>query len=130
MKEKNFSMTINNLILSKRSLPQPVRLAVKSALAKKGGEVIVLKLSELTSFTDYFIIMHGQSNRQIMAIYEHIESELKKIGRRPLGVEGVANAEWVLMDYGDFIVHIFSREARDYYSLEKLWGDAPQATWK
>jgi ribosome-associated protein len=103
---------------------------VKLGLAKKGEEIMVLKLSELTSFTDYFIIMHGQSERQILAIYEHIETELKKINLRPLGVEGVANAEWVLMDYGDFIVHIFSRQAREYYSLEKLWGDAPKAVWK
>jgi|Deesub1362B_J571_1020462.scaffolds.fasta_scaffold00002_340 ribosome-associated protein len=130
MKEKISVSTIKNLNLPKRALPQTVRLVVKLGLAKKGEEIMVLKLSELTSFTDYFIIMHGQSERQILAIYEHIETELKKINLRPLGVEGVANAEWVLMDYGDFIVHIFSRQAREYYSLEKLWGDAPKAVWK
>lgn len=130
MKEKISITTIKDLTLPKRNLPTSIKKVVKLAQAKKGEEIVVLQLKELTSFTDYFIIMHGQSERQILAIYEHIQTELKKMNLRPLGVEGVANAEWVLMDYGDFIVHIFSRQAREYYSLEKLWGDAPKAVWK
>ncbi|MCD6193905.1 MAG: ribosome silencing factor [Candidatus Aminicenantes bacterium] len=130
MREKISITTLKNLNLPKRTLPAPIKKVVKLAQAKKGEQIIVLELKELTSFTDYFIIMHGQSERQILAIYEHIETELKKINLRPLGVEGVSHAEWVLMDYGDFIVHIFSRQAREYYSLEKLWGDAPRAVWK
>ena len=130
MKEKISTTTIKDLTLPKRNLPTSIKKVVKLAQAKKGEGIVVLQLKELTSFTDYFIIMHGQSERQILAIYEHIQTELKKMNLRPLGVEGVANAEWVLMDYGDFIVHIFSRQAREYYSLEKLWGDAPKAVWK
>lgn len=130
MKEKISTTTIKDLTLPKRNLPTSIKKVVKLAQAKKGEEIVVLQLKEFTSFTDYFIIMHGQSERQILAIYEHIQTELKKMNFRPLGVEGVANAEWVLMDYGDFIVHIFSRQAREYYSLEKLWGDAPKAVWK
>jgi len=70
--------------------------------------------------------MHGNSSRQNVALYESIEDELRRRGFRPLSVEGKENAEWILMDYGSFLVHIFSRNSRDYYSLDKLWGDAPR----
>ncbi len=115
--------------LTKRSLPPEVKIAVKSAQAKKGEDVKVLKLSNLCSFTDFFVIMHGHSSRQNKSIYENIELELKKADHRPLSVEGAENAEWILMDYGDFIVHVFSKRAREYYSLEKLWGDAPKVDY-
>lgn len=114
---------------TKRSLPPEVKMVVKSAQAKKGEDVKVLKLSSLCSFTDFFIIMHGNSSRQNKSIYENIELDLKKNNHLPLSVEGVENAEWILMDYGDFIVHVFSKRAREYYSLEKLWGDAPKVDY-
>jgi len=108
------------------SLPQKVLLSVRASEEKLAEDLVILDLSELTSFTDYFIIMHGNSSKQNMALYENIEKELKKGEVRPLSVEGRSNAEWILMDYGSFVVHIFTKDTRDYYSLEKLWGDAPR----
>lgn len=110
--------------VTKRSLPREVRISAKAAKAKKGEELIVLDLRGICSFTDFFVITHGNSPRQNIALYESIEQELKKENVAPLSVEGAEHAEWILMDYGNFIVHIFSKNAREYYSLEKLWGDA------
>jgi len=115
--------------LTKRSLPGGVKISVKASQAKKGEDIIVLFLSEISSFTDFFIIMHGNSSRQNFAIYENIAMELKKKNVTPLSIEGKKNSEWILMDYGSFIIHIFSEKAREYYSLEKLWGDAPKITY-
>ncbi len=110
--------------ITKRSLPLEVKISVKASKAKKGEEIVVLDLRGLCSFTDYFIVMHGNSSRQNIALYESVEGDLKRKNMTPLSVEGRENAEWILMDYGSFIVHVFSRRAREYYSLEKLWGDA------
>ena len=114
---------------TKRNLPKEIKLTVQTSLGKKAEGLSVLELRELSSFTDYFLIMHGNSTRQNGAIAEGIESELKKAGIRPLSVEGRDSADWILMDYGHFIVHIFSPKAREYYSLEKLWGDAPRLSF-
>jgi len=110
--------------LIKRNLPRAVKISVKASQVKKGEDLVVLDLREISSFTDFFIIMHGNSRRQNLAINESIELELKKENILPLNIEGRENAEWILMDYGSFIVHVFSERAREYYSLEKLWGDA------
>jgi len=115
--------------LSKRSLPREVKISVEASLAKKAEDVVVLDLREISSFTDYFIITHGNSPRQNRAVYESVEQELKKEKVTFLSVEGREHAEWILMDYGSFIVHIFSKASRDYYSLEKLWGDAPKLSY-
>ncbi len=115
--------------LTKKSLPSEVKLSVKASLAKKAEEILVLDLRNLSSFTDFFVIMTGNSSRQNVAIYENIEQELKRGNTAPIGVEGKDLAEWILMDYGNFVVHVFSRRARDYYSLEKLWGDAPRVAY-
>jgi ribosome-associated protein len=115
--------------LTKRGLPPEVRLSVKAGQAKKGEDILVLDLRELTSFTDFFVIVTGNSSRQNAAIVESIEQDLKKKKTRPLGIEGKEVAEWILMDYGDFVVHVFSKRAREYYSLEKLWGDAPRVVY-
>jgi len=115
--------------LTKRGLPSEVRLSVKASQAKKAEDILVLDLREITSFTDFFVIVTGNSSRQNVAIYESIEQDLKKKKTRPLGVEGKEVAEWILMDYGNFVVHVFSRRAREYYSLEKLWGDAPKVAY-
>lgn len=114
---------------TKRSLPKGVKIAVQVSLEKQGEEVIVLDLSEKSSFTDIFVILHGNSPRQNLAIYENIEAELKKANILPLSREGLENAEWILMDYGYFIIHVFSKKAREYYSLENLWIDAPKLTY-
>ncbi|UCC40983.1 MAG: ribosome silencing factor [Candidatus Aminicenantes bacterium] len=108
----------------KRSLPRGVKISIEASQAKKGEDLIVLDLRGISSFTDFFVIMHGNSPRQNAALYESIEKELKNENIKPLSIEGKKHAEWVLMDYGYFIIHIFSKKARDYYSLEKLWGDA------
>ena len=110
--------------ITKRSLPREIKISVKASQAKKGEKLLVLDLRGLTSFTDFFIIMQGNSARQNLALYKNVEQELKKENITPLSIEGKDNAEWILMDYGYFIVHVFSNTAREYYSLEKLWGDA------
>ncbi len=115
--------------LTKKNLPSEVKLSVKASQAKKAEEILVLDLRSLSSFTDFFVIMTGNSSRQNVAIYENIEQELKRGNTAPIGVEGKDLAEWILMDYGNFVVHVFSRRARDYYSLEKLWGDAPRVAY-
>ena len=111
---------------TKRSLPASVRLAVETALAKKAESLCVLDLRELCSFTDYFLVMNGNSSRQNVAVAEAVEAALKPAGLRPLSVEGRESGEWILLDYGSLVVHVFSRAARDRYSLEQLWGDAPR----
>jgi ribosome-associated protein len=111
---------------TKRTLPREIKLAIEVCLAKKAEDLCILNLSELSSFTDFFLVMHGNSSRQNAAIAEGIESELKKAGTRPLSVEGRQTEEWILLDYGSFVVHVFSPKAREHYSLEKLWGDAPR----
>lgn len=114
---------------TKRSLPKGVKIAVQVSLDKKGEDILVLDLSEKSSFTDIFVILHGNSPRQNLAIYENIEMELKKVNILPLSREGLENAGWILMDYGYFIIHIFSEKEREYYSLENLWIDAPRLTY-
>ena len=89
----------------------------------------MLDVREATSFTDHFIICSGANTRQIQAIADEVQQQLKKEGEYPTSVEGYQNAEWVLVDYGDFVVHIFSQKARVYYDLERLWRDAKQVTW-
>lgn len=116
-------------IITKRNLPHEVKISVKASQAKKGEDLVVLDLRGISSFTDFFIIMHGESSRQNLALLENIEQELKKKNIRALSIEGRERAEWILMDFGGFIVHVFSRKAREYYSLEKLWGDAPKFSY-
>lgn len=98
--------------------------AVSAAESKKAYDIRVLDLREITSFTDFFVICSGANPRQIQAISEAVGEELAKRGEHPLSVEGFQNAEWVLADYGDYIVHIFSESAREYYDLERLWRHA------
>lgn len=95
-----------------------------TALKKKAVDTVVLDLSDLTVIADYFVICSGESTTQVRAIAEFIEGEFSKEGRRPLGIEGLDYGHWVLIDYSDVIVHIFEKETRHYYGLEKLWMDA------
>jgi len=97
-----------------------------AADAKKAKDTVVLDLRDLVIYTDYFVICSGESTTQVKAITEHIEEEFLKKAIKPLSIEGLPHAHWVLMDYGDFIVHIFEEETRAYYELEKLWLDAPR----
>jgi ribosome-associated protein len=99
-------------------------IAVQAALDRKAFQVAVLDLTELTSFTDGFVICSGAHGRQLGAIAEEVDLRLRAAGRRPLHVEGAGDSEWVLLDYGDFIVHLFTEDKRRYYALDALWGDA------
>ena len=95
-------------------------------LSLKGVEPIVLDMRELTVITDYFLVSHGTSNVHIRALADRVLARFEERGVRPFGSEGYQGAEWVLLDYGDVVVHILSEEARAFYSLERLWGDAPR----
>src|SRR3990172_9784808 len=98
--------------------------AVEAAREKKAQEIFVLELKEVADFTDYFLVCNGTSSRQVQAISDEIERRLRQSGLRPAHVEGYNHAEWVLLDYLDFVVHIFSEQARAYYGLERLWRTA------
>ena len=105
-------------------LPKELTLAVEAAGSKKATDVLVLDLRKTGAFTDYFLICTGANPRQVHAIADAIEQALKTIKVRPTHVEGYERAEWVLVDYFDFIVHVFSPGARQFYGLERLWGEA------
>lgn len=101
-----------------------IRLAVEAAQDKQAVDITVLKLSGAGTFAEYFLLCSGQSQPQIEAIGEAIEERLERHGKRLSHREGKAGAEWVLLDYADFVVHIFSERARQYYDLERLWRNA------
>ncbi len=104
------------------------QVAVKAADAKQAKEIRVLDLRPVTTFADFFVICSGTNTRQIQAISDEIQQTLKKLGEMPTNVEGYTNGDWVLMDYGDYLIHIFSEKARAYYDLERLWRDAKQVS--
>jgi ribosome-associated protein len=101
-----------------------IATAVRATLDKKALDVVVLDLRHTTAFTDYFLLCSGQNVRQVQAIADAVEETLRGAKLRPSHVEGYKRAEWILMDYFSFIVHIFTPQTRDFYSLERLWGDA------
>ena len=105
-------------------LPAELREAAKAAIEKKALDLAVLELKDVTAFTDYFLICTGTSNRQMQAICDEIERRLSLRGLRPLHREGYNHAEWILLDYMDFVVHIFSERSRSFYGLERLWRTA------
>jgi len=105
-------------------LDASVDIFVKAALGKKALDVVVLDVRTLTSIADAFIICHGRSNRQVLAIAEHIQTYLKKQGFKPINVEGKKDGHWVLIDYGHVIIHVFYESVRSFYDLEGLWIDA------
>jgi len=109
------------------SLPQGVRLAVEAAKEKKAAGITVLELSAAGAFTDYFVICTGFSTPQVQAICTEVEEQLyKNLGRSPEHREGQRSAEWALLDFGGFVVHVFGEQARRYYDLERLWRSAPK----
>ena len=101
-----------------------VAKAVQAALDKKASDVVVLDLRQTPAFTDYFVLCSGTNPRQVKAIADAIEEALRAARVRPAHVEGYDRAEWVLMDFFTFIVHVFTPQTRAFYSLERLWGDA------
>ncbi|HJQ37155.1 MAG TPA: ribosome silencing factor [Thermoanaerobaculia bacterium] len=111
------------------SIESRVRLAVAAALDKKAVNLDVLAVGELTSIADYFVLMSANNERQSQAIADAIVEKLKsELKVKPLLVEGTTPGRWILLDFGDFIVHIFTEDVRRFYGLERLWGDAPNVT--
>jgi len=107
-----------------RDTEDEVRIAARAASDKKATDIVALDLRQLASFTEFFLICTGANTRQVQAISNEVEEQLRKAGKRPLHIEGYSGGEWVLLDYGDFIVHVFSAASRRFYDLERLWRDA------
>ena len=107
-----------------RRLPRQIEAAVRAAEDKKANDLVVLDLRDAAGFTDYFVICTGTNARQIRAIADAVTESLAALGAKPAHVEGYAQSEWVLLDYFDFIVHVFAPETRTFYGLERLWGSA------
>jgi ribosome-associated protein len=103
-----------------------LRAAVESVADKKGFHINLLDVSALTSYTDVFLLCSAANVRQVAAIADAVTRRLKSAGRRPLHTEGGSGSEWVLIDFGEFIVHLFTEDKRGYYALDSLWGDAPR----
>lgn len=100
-------------------------MAVRAAESKKATDIVVLDLTGVTSFADYFVVCTGANSRQVQAISDEVGLRLKQeAGEQPISIEGYNQAEWVLADYGDLLIHIFSPRAREYYGLERLWRNA------
>jgi ribosome-associated protein len=107
-----------------------VTTAARAAANKKAADTMVLDVGGVLSITDAFVITSGTNRRQVLTIAEEVEAQVKAVGGpAPLRVEGQADAQWVLLDYGDFVVHVFLDEVRRYYDLERLWADSPVLEW-
>jgi ribosome-associated protein len=130
-KEKSLQhKTLDSILIVETTTPfadldEEVKLAIRSASDKKAFDIKALDLREVTSFAEFFVIASGSNQRQVQAICDEINEKLKEqLNARPLRIEGYNAAEWILLDYGDFIVHIFEQKAREFYDLERLWRDA------
>lgn len=106
-------------------LPATLERASELAADRKAADMLVMDLRGISNATDYFLVVSGTSDMHVRAIAEHIIEELKREGVRPSHVEGLRTGRWVLIDYIDFVIHVFHPAARDFYQLERLWGDAP-----
>ncbi len=107
-----------------------LKVALKAIEDKKAIDILVLDISNIASFASYFLLCSGESSRQIQAIVDEVERKLRERGFRPTHIEGYRHAEWVLMDYLDLVVHVFSKGARAYYDLERLWRDGKKLDTK
>ena len=112
--------------MADNQLMDALRTAAQAAADKKAFQIIGFMVSDLTSYTDSILFCSGASDRQVAAISQAVQRQLREAGRRPLHVEGERRADWVLLDYGEFVIHVFTEERRTYYGLEGLWGDAPK----
>ncbi len=108
---------------------QVARFCAQAADRKKGENILVLDLRGISSVTDFFVIMSGQSEPHLKALRNEIELKLKEKDVHTRGIDGFPHSQWVVMDYLDVLVHIFAGEARDFYALERLWGDAQRVDW-
>ncbi|MEJ2169642.1 MAG: ribosome silencing factor [Desulfobacterales bacterium] len=111
-----------------KTMDPPLDLYIKAVLGRKAINVVALDVAELTSYADVFIICSGRSNRQVSAIAEFIQTDLRKHKIKPLSVEGTKDGHWVLLDYGHVIIHVFYEPVREFYDLEGLWVDAKRIT--
>ena len=106
-------------------------VAAGGAAAKKADEITVLDVGDIISITDVFVIVSGSNTRQVRTIVDEVEKALReRDGVKPRSVEGLDDASWVLLDYGDLVVHVFLAETRAYYDLDRLWADAPRLDWE
>jgi ribosome-associated protein len=106
------------------TLPATVQAAARAALAKKAEAVLALDLRQTTDFTDFFLLVSGQNQRQLVAIADSVIEALRALERRPAHVEGYPRHEWILLDYSSFVVHVMTPKSRSFYDLERLWGGA------
>ena len=107
---------------------EPWQTAVEAARSKKAEDIVVLDIGKVSSFTEFFVICTGTNVRQTQAIADAIQEKLRAEGWRPMGIEGEQRGEWILVDYGDMLVHVFTPERRAYYDLERLWSKAPRVS--
>ena len=107
------------------------RTAAQAASAKGGEETVIIEVGAVLAITDAFVITSGHNTRQVKTIAEEVEARLKADGGiTPLRVEGLGDSQWVLLDYGDIVIHVFLDETREFYDLERLWSDAPRVAWE
>lgn len=106
------------------------RLIADALDDKKGNDIVLLDVGDLLQITEVFVIATGTSRPHVQTLAEAVEDRLREVGRRPLRSEGTAEAEWVLIDFGDVVLHVFQQEPRDFYGLERLWGDADRVEWE
>ena len=107
------------------------RTAARAASAKGGEDTVIIEVGLVLAITDAFVITSGRNGRQVKTIAEEVEAKLKTEGGiKPIRVEGLGDSQWILLDYGDLVVHVFLDETREYYDLERLWSDAPRVAWE
>ncbi len=117
---------LTKAVVVEAKLDERILMALDAASEKKALNSVVLDLRDIASFTDYFVITSGTNERQVQAISDEVVEKLKKAGSPVTRVEGYKTAEWILLDYGDFVMHIFRDESRKFYDLERLWRDSKQ----
>ena len=125
LQHETVSIEIEQISTPFAELDAEVKLAIECASEKKAFNLVALDLREIASFTEFFVIASANNQRQVQAICDEIQEQLKsQLKSRVVRIEGYGSAEWVLLDYGDFIVHVFEQKAREFYDLERLWRDA------
>jgi ribosome-associated protein len=110
---------------------EKARIAANAAHDKKGDDILVLEVGPIMGIVEYFVVTSASNTRQVRTIVDEIEKQMReRAGVKPRSTEGVTDASWVLVDYGDFVVHVFLSETREFYGLERLWSDAPRVDWE
>ena len=122
---------MRQMITTADQVRQWARTAARAASAKGGEETVIIEVGAVLAITDAFVISSGRNTRQVKTIAEEVEARLKVDGGiSPLRVEGMGDSHWILLDYGDLVIHVFLDETREYYDLERLWSDAPRVAWE